>query len=333
MRRIETTLRGPARLDAALTASLADIGEGAPSRSRVQALVKGGHVEMAGALVTDPSRRVADGEAVVVTLPDPVAAKPAPQDIPLHVLHEDDALIVVDKPVGMVVHPGAGVHDGTLVNALLHHCGATLSGIGGVARPGIVHRLDRDTSGVMVVAKSDHAHRLLAAQFADHGRNGPLRRAYEALVWGEPTPPAGRIDAPLGRDPRDRTRRAVGTGNDAREAITHYRALEPLFASTRIECRLETGRTHQIRVHMAHAGHPLLGDRVYGASHASKANRLPDHARAALGQLRGQALHARSLTFEHPETGAPLTCEAPPPPAYQALLDALRHAADDDELT
>ena len=327
MRALTATLTGPGRLDARLAEAVRDAGDAAPSRSRLQALIREGMVRLDGMSVDDPSRRVVGGESASITLPEPRPAQPTPEPIPLSILHEDDALVVVDKPVGMVVHPGAGVLSGTLVNALLHHCGGSLSGIGGVARPGIVHRLDRDTSGVMVVAKTDAAHRHLSAQFADHGRSGPLRRAYHAIVWGAPSPPAGRIEAALGRDPRDRTRRAVSTARDARHAVTHYRTVEAWPQASLVECRLETGRTHQIRVHMAHLGHPLLGDRDYGRAYASKSRTLDEDAAVALADLRGQALHARHLAFEHPVTGGAMAFESPHPPAFRRLSMALRGSA------
>ena len=315
----------PARLDAWLAAELAD-HEPPFSRSRLRALIEDGAVTLDGASA-DPKRRLRGGEAVRLVPPPPEPAAPEAENIPLDILQEDDALIVLVKPVGMVVHPGAGVKTGTLVNALLHHCAGSLSGIGGVARPGIVHRLDRDTSGVMVVAKTDRAHADLSAQFADHGRTGPLERAYLALVWGTPTPPAGTIDAPLRRDPRDRTRRAVGEGADARHAITRYATEETLGEASLVRCRLETGRTHQIRVHMAHRGYPLLGDDVYGAGHRSKASRLSPAARTALETMRGQALHAAPLAFRHPLTGDTMRFEAPVPAPMSDLIATLRTQA------
>ncbi|MGO4838399.1 RluA family pseudouridine synthase, partial [Rhizobiaceae sp. 2RAB30] len=218
----------------------------------------------------------------VVDLPEPEAPEPLAEDIPLDVLFEDDSLIVINKPAGLIVHPGAGNWTGTLVNALIHHCGDSLSGIGGVRRPGIVHRLDKDTTGVMVAAKTDQAHRALSDAFADHGVTGDLQRAYVALVWGAPARMTGSIDAPLGRA-ADRLRRAVVPAgrDDARHAITHFEVKErfgkePDPIASLVNCRLETGRTHQIRVHMAHIGHPLIGDRDYGQAFRTKANRLPE---------------------------------------------------------
>ncbi|HHN72929.1 MAG TPA: RluA family pseudouridine synthase, partial [Thermopetrobacter sp.] len=257
------------RLDRFLAAAAPDV-----SRARFQSLIAEGRVAVNGAPAARPGLRLKGGETIRVDLPPPAPAEPRPQDIPLAIVHEDAHLLVIDKPPGMVVHPAPGHGAGTLVNALLHHCGEALSGIGGVRRPGIVHRLDRDTGGLMVVAKSDLAHRRLAEQFAAHGRDGRLERVYRAIVWGHPLPASGRIEAPIGRHPGERTRMAVVGGERGRVAITRYRTLErfhdaegrPLAAL--VECRLETGRTHQIRVHMAHRRHPLLGDPLYGGGFA-----------------------------------------------------------------
>ena len=317
-----------ARLDQWLTQRLgADF-----SRSRVQTLIRQGAVEVNGKAAADPGRKLKAGETVAVGLPEPEPAEPRGEDIPLDILHEDLELIVINKPAGLVVHPGAGNWTGTLVNALIHHCGDSLSGIGGVRRPGIVHRLDKETSGVMVVAKNDIAHRHLSDQFADHGRTGPLERAYRAAVWGRPRQLRGVIDAPLGRA-GDRTKRAVKRedSDDAREALTHYEVIErygekpdATSLASLVECRLETGRTHQIRVHMAHIGHPLIGDPEYGAAFKTKANRLPDEARRIVNDFRRQALHAYLLQFEHPTSGEVMHFEAPLPADMAALLDALR---------
>lgn len=309
------------RLDRVLARHLPDL-----SRTRLQALIADGRVSREGRPLTGGSAKVSAGQAFSIEVPPPEPAEPVAQDIPLVIAHEDADLIVIDKPAGMVVHPAPGNPDGTLVNALLHHCGASLSGIGGVRRPGIVHRLDKDTSGLLVVAKNDRAHQALAAQFADHGRTGPLERAYLAFVWGVPELPSGTVDAPLARHPVARERIAVRAGG--RFAITHWTRLEsfndregrPL--ASLIECRLETGRTHQIRVHMAHIGHPLLGDTVYGGGARTKANRLDERARARLESLGRQALHAARLGFEHPRTGAFLSFES----ALPAELDALHRS-------
>ncbi|MFM8819774.1 MAG: RluA family pseudouridine synthase [Phenylobacterium sp.] len=297
------------RLDRALADALPQL-----SRARLRALMEAGAVSRDGSVMTDPSGRAAAG-IYRVAVPAPAAAVPEPQDIPLTVLFEDAFLVVVDKPAGMAVHPGPGVPDGTLVNALLHQCGASLSGIGGVARPGIVHRLDKDTSGVMVAAKTDAAHQGLAALFAAHD----IERSYVALVRGAPRPPAGEVRTRIGRSTHDRMKMAVlKTGG--REAVTHYRterafgpAAAPLAA--RVACRLETGRTHQIRVHMASMGCPCLGDPVYG----SGAPAAPVREAVGASGLSRQALHAAVLGFVHPVTGARLRFDSPPPPDMAAL--------------
>lgn len=302
------------------------------SRSRVKELVRQGQVLLNGEPCLEPNRKLRGSETVTIELPEPEAPEPLPEAIPLDILFEDDQLIVINKPPGMVVHPAAGNWTGTLVNALIHHCGTSLSGIGGVRRPGIVHRLDKDTSGVMVAAKTEQALAGLAAQFADHGRSGPLERAYLAIVWGEPEPAKGMIETHLGRSASDRLKRAVVPEGraDARHARTHYLVLRRLAAgpdgrglASLVECRLETGRTHQIRVHMAHMGHPLIGDQDYGRHFATKANRLPEPARSAAAGLPRQALHAAILGFEHPVSGETLRFEVPPPPDFSALLAAL----------
>ena len=313
------------RLDRWLAASMGgERSREVLSRSRIQALVRDGALTVNGTPCRDAAVLLRGGERLVLRVPPPAPAHPEPEAIPLDILHEDDDVIVLVKPVGLVVHPGAGVPSGTLVNALLHHAKGSLSGIGGIARPGIVHRLDRDTSGVMVVAKTDRAHQGLSAQFADHGRTGPLERSYLALVWGEPLPSTGTIDAPLRRDPKDRTRRAVGEGGDARHAVTHYETTERLGQASLLHCRLETGRTHQIRVHLAHKGHPLLGDRTYGLAFRSKEGTLSPSARAALDAMPGQTLHAETLGFAHPVTGETMRFSAPPEGAMAELIAALR---------
>lgn len=297
------------------------------SRSRIQALVRSGDVSVDGVQAAEPKLKITEGMHVTIGEPEPLDADPAPEAIPLAVLYEDSELIVVNKPAGLVVHPGAGNPSGTLVNALLHHCGDSLSGIGGVKRPGIVHRLDKDTSGVMVAAKTDLAHRRLSEAFADHGRTGLLERAYLALVWGVPAPASGVIDAPLGRAGADRTRRAVVKPGqpDARHAVTRYATLDGFGGlASLVECRLETGRTHQIRVHMAHAGHPLVGDRDYGMAFRTKANRLPEPLRTDVHAFPRQALHARLLAFEHPVTGEFMRFEAPLPADLDALVAGFR---------
>lgn len=314
------------RLDRVLARHLASL---APeiSRTRLQALMAQGQLTRDGHPITSSSARVISGQSFSLVLPPPEPAEPEPQHIPLTIVYEDDDLIVIDKPAGMVVHPAPGNPDGTLVNALLHHCGASLSGIGGVRRPGIVHRLDKDTSGLLVVAKNDRAHQSLAAQFADHGRTGPLERAYTAFAWGVPDLPSGTVDAPLSRHPVSREKIAVREGG--RFAITHWQRVDayddpqarPL--ACRLECRLETGRTHQIRVHMAHIGHPLLGDALYGVGQRTKASRMGEQARAALEALGRQALHAGRLGFEHPATAEFMAFDSPLPADLLALEQAL----------
>ncbi|MDA4847883.1 RluA family pseudouridine synthase [Hoeflea poritis] len=316
------------RLDAWLAAALA----GAVSRSRIQALIKEGSVSVNGSPVREARHKISPGDSVELRLPEPEDATPEPENIPLDIFFEDDDVIVIAKPAGLVVHPGAGNHSGTLVNALLYHCRQSLSGIGGVRRPGIVHRLDKNTSGVMVVAKNDFAHNRLAEQFADHGRNGPLRRAYLALVWGRPEQLKGTIDAPMGRSGSDRTKRSVHHAGrtDSRHAVTHYEVRRRYGESgdrqalaSLVECSLETGRTHQIRVHMQHIGHPLIGDPEYGGAFRTKVNKLPDQAAAAVTALRRQALHAYLLQFAHPRDGRTLRFEAPAPSDMASVIDAL----------
>jgi 23S rRNA pseudouridine1911/1915/1917 synthase len=297
------------------------------SRSRLKALILTGAVTIGGSTIRDPGHRVNAGDEIRVTIPPDAPAEPQGENIPLSIVHEDDALIVIDKPRGLVVHPAAGNPSGTLVNALIAHCGASLSGIGGVKRPGIVHRLDKDTTGLMVVAKTDRAHRSLSTQFADHGRTGPLERAYLAFVWGAPDRPRGTIDAPIDRHPKARDKQAVRPGG--RAAVTHWERLEVYPGAdgkpvaSLLSCQLETGRTHQIRVHLAHIGHPLLGDETYGSGFKTKAARLRQTARAALESLGRQALHAYLLGFEHPVTGETASYRSPLPADLAALRRAL----------
>lgn len=327
------------RLDRALAAALPEF-----SRARIQGLIRDGQARVDGTVVTQASRKLAAGAQITLAVPPPVPARPAGEDIPLAIVHEDDDLIVIDKPAGLVVHPAGGHETGTLVNALIAHCGASLSGIGGVARPGIVHRLDKDTSGLLVVAKNDAAHRGLAAQFADHGRTGPLERAYRAVVWGAPERARFTIDAPIARARHNREKMIVlgarhsrtdsGERAQGREAITHV-AVEEHFGAMSgddprdahaalLRCTLETGRTHQIRVHLAHSGHPLLGDALYGAGFRTKASLLPQAAQDALSRLDRQALHAALLGFSHPRTGETLRFESADPPDLAALIASLR---------
>lgn len=317
------------RLDKALTLLAGEI-----SRARLQQVIKEGGVRLNGAVFGDGSRKVVEGDELALVMPAAKPADPVGQDIPLAVVYEDEHLIVIDKPAGLVVHPAGGHEDGTLVNALIAHCGESLSGIGGVRRPGIVHRLDKDTSGLLVVAKNDRAHQKLAKQFADHGRTGPLQRAYLAIVWGYPRRMHGTIAAHIERSNKNREKMAVVSDDRGREAITHFTVLERYPAMLKgkdetealaslVECRLETGRTHQIRVHMSHLGHPLLGDGLYGSGFATKAVRLPEQARDALTKLDRQALHAAVLGFAHPASGEELLFESEPPEDFANLQEML----------
>lgn len=307
---INGTTLDPARLDKALADATG------LSRARVQGLIDEGRVEVAGKTATSASTKIAAGTAFRVTVPPATAAAAAAEDIPLVVAYEDSHLIVIDKPAGMVVHPAAGNYTGTLVNALLHHCRGQLSGIGGVARPGIVHRIDKDTSGLLVVAKSDAAHEGLAAQFAAH----TVHRRYLAVCAGQPVPAEGTIDARVGRSDSDRKKMTVLPNNSSRgkTAITHYKVLERFGHAALIECRLETGRTHQVRVHCASIGHALVGDSTYG--------RIPKALRPVNGELEfnRQALHAAELGFDHPVSSEMLVFSSDPPRDMQELIDQLR---------
>jgi 23S rRNA pseudouridine1911/1915/1917 synthase len=345
------------RLDRALTTFVSEL-----SRTRLKTLILTGHVAIGGRTIRDPGHCVNAGDEVAVVVPQPAAPEPRPENIPLAVVYEDADIVVIDKPPGLVVHPAAGNWTGTLVNALVAHCGPTLSGIGGVRRPGIVHRLDKDTTGLMVVAKNDHAHQALAAQFADHGRTGSLQRGYLAFVWGTPDRPKGVIDKPIDRHPQARERMAVRPGG--REAITLWEVLEnyptawrphmpapypprqgregvprgrpgaystgvrsgggsaPRVASL-LDCRLKTGRTHQIRVHLAAIGHPLLGDTTYGPGFRTKMALLSEAARDALVALSRQALHAYLLAIEHPRSGREMVFRSNLPPDLERLRWAL----------
>lgn len=309
-----------ARLDAYLAKHFTQY-----SRNRIKELILAGAVSVNDKTISEPRHKIKPGDRLELTAPPPVDPTPQPEAIALDILFEDDDVIVIDKPAGLVVHPAPGNSSGTLVNALLHHCRGQLPGIGGERRPGIVHRLDKDTSGVMVIAKTERAMKKLAAQFADHGRSGPLERAYSAFVWGTPPAASGTVDAPLGRDGANRLRQAVRTGG--RHAVTHYK-VRGRFAGegweiSRLDCRLETGRTHQIRVHLAHIGFPLLADPVYAAGFATKANRLPEKLQPLVRNLRRQALHARLLAFAHPRTGEPMRFETHLPSDLKTIEAAL----------
>jgi 23S rRNA pseudouridine1911/1915/1917 synthase len=321
------------RLDRVLAAHVAEL-----SRSRLKALIEAGAVAVDGRTIRDPSHRVNAGAAIALEVPAAEPAAPQPEPIPLNVVYEDDDIIVIDKPKNLVVHPAAGHWTGTLVNALIAHCGASLSGIGGERRPGIVHRLDKDTTGLMIVAKNDRAHQSLAAQFASHGRGGePFERGYLAFVWGAPDRPQGIIDRPIERSPRARDQMAVREGG--RQAVTHWQVLDryALTAEPRragkagkggqkaeavaslLACRLETGRTHQIRVHLASIGHPVMGDQTYGSGFRTKAALLPPGAQAALADLGRQALHAYILSVKHPSSGEIVTFRSELPPDLARL--------------
>src|SRR5689334_3637671 len=300
------------------------------SRSRLKALILAGSVTAKGAPIRDPAYHVAAGDTITIDVPESVAAEPQSEDIALDIIYEDDDIIVIDKPKGLVVHPAAGHESGTLVNALIAHCGASLSGIGGVRRPGIVHRLDKDTTGLMVVAKNDRAHKSLTEQFADHGRTGAMRRGYLAFVWGVPNRQRGTVDAPIDRHPHAREKMAVREGG--REAVTHWEVQETFSGrdgkpvAALLACQLETGRTHQIRVHLAHIGHPLMGDAVYGPHFKTKASHLSHAGQTALTALGRQALHAWLLALEHPRTGEFLHWEAALPEDLRLLQAALEAA-------
>jgi 23S rRNA pseudouridine1911/1915/1917 synthase len=316
---IVTAERSGDRLDRFLAATFPEV-----SRARFQALIAEGRVAVEGAPAQEARRKLKPGERITIDMPEATAPLPAPEAIELDVVYEDGAVIVINKPAGLVVHPAAGHDTGTLVNALIAHCGDSLSGIGGVRRPGIVHRLDKETSGLMVIAKTDRAHQALSAQFASHGRDGKLEREYLAVVWRVPERRNGSIDASLARSTANRQKIAVSKSAAARSAITHY-TIEKTFGDVAalLRCRLETGRTHQIRVHLSHIGHPLLGDPTYGKGFAASKSTLPDAARDALANLNRQALHAAVLGFEHPVTGKKLRFQSHPPADLQRLIDSL----------
>ena len=296
------------RLDRALADALPSL-----SRERLKVLTKAGALTQEGKAVRDPAAKVKGDERFTLAIPDPEPAHNEPQEIPLPIVYEDEHLLVVDKPAGLVVHPAAGNRDGTLVNALLHHCGGSLSGIGGVARPGIVHRIDKDTSGLLVIAKHDKAHEGLAKQFASHS----IDRRYLAIVSGVPRQAEGTVDAPLARSPHDRKKIAIVSAGKGKRAVTHWKRLDLLRDAALVECRLETGRTHQVRVHMASIGHPLVGDPVYGRGKSVH--------RELLNQLdfKRQALHAAHLGFIHPVTKGRLSFDSALPSDMQELFTAL----------
>lgn len=316
---------GSIRLDRVLAVRLPQL-----SRSRLKALILADAVTLKNAPIRDPAYHVTAGDTITIDVPEAVAAEPEGEDIALDIVYEDDDIIVIDKPRGLVVHPAAGHETGTLVNALIAHCGTSLSGIGGVRRPGIVHRLDKDTTGLMVAAKNDRAHKSLTEQFADHGRTGAMRRGYMAFVWDLPNRQRGTVDAPIDRHPFAREKMAVR--ESGREAITHWEIQESFTgrdgkpAAALLACQLETGRTHQIRVHLAHINHPLMGDGVYGPHFKTKASHLGPQGQAALAALGRQALHAYLLALEHPRTGEILEWISNLPADLVRLRDGLRAA-------
>ena len=326
--RLEITVagnEGSPRLDRVLAAHVDEL-----SRSRLKTLILAGQVSVKTAAVRDPAYHVSKGDTITIDVPAPVAAEPLGEEIALDIVFEDDDLIVIDKAAGLVVHPAAGHETGTLVNALIAHCGASLSGIGGVKRPGIVHRLDKDTSGLLVVAKNDAAHQSLSAQFADHGKTGEMRRGYLAFVWGVPSRLRGTVDAPIDRHPHAREKLAVR--ESGRHAVTHWEIVESFNGpdgkpvASLLSCELETGRTHQIRVHLSHIGHPLMGDPVYGPHFKTKATHLGPQSQAALAALDRQALHAYLLALEHPKTRAILEWNSDLPEDLALLRGALQAA-------
>jgi 23S rRNA pseudouridine1911/1915/1917 synthase len=303
------------RVDKWLASRLPDL-----SRTRIKSLMEDGLVQMDGATIADASQKVKAGQAILLTIPPDQPAEPQAQQMDLCVVYEDDHLIVIDKPAGLVVHPAPGSPDHTLVNALLAHCGESLSGIGGVKRPGIVHRLDKDTSGLLVAAKNDRAHHGLSEQFAAHS----LERAYQALVWGLPSPMKGEIEGAIGRSPQDRKKMAI-VSHGGKHALTRYRVLRPLAGGvvSLVECRLATGRTHQIRVHMTSLGHGLVGDQTYGRQRSARVKGLPPELANALTTFPRQALHAYLLGFIHPITGQPHRYESLIPPDIGCILQSL----------
>lgn len=310
----------PDRLDKALAHLCPDL-----SRARLQSLIHDGHVTLNGQPTTQASRKTQPGDMLTLYLPPPIAATPQPQNLPLDIVYQDDDLLVINKAAGMVVHPAAGAPDGTLVNALLYHCGNTLSGIGGVLRPGIVHRLDKDTSGLMVVAKHDAAHHHLSAQLADRS----LSRHYLALVWGIPKTGKGRVETQIGRAPHHRKKMAV-LHSGGKTAITDWQVEKTWLGKiAQISCHLQTGRTHQIRVHMTHLGHPLLGDATYGTMTQNRQKSLPESLLDTLQSLPGQALHATEIGFIHPTKGEKMSFSVAPPLELQKVITILERLKEE----
>ncbi|MGJ0454699.1 MAG: RluA family pseudouridine synthase [Methylocystis sp.] len=297
------------------------------SRSRIKGLIEDSRATLAGETARDPAKKLGAGDHVTLDVPPAAPAEPQGEDIALAIVYEDAHLLVIDKPAGLVVHPASAHESGTLVNALIAHCGDSLSGVGGVKKPGIVHRIDKNTSGLLVVAKTDAAHHGLSRLFADHGRKLSLTREYLAFAWGVPDRAHGTIDAPLGRHSTQREKMAVVSEARGREAITHWEKVEDYGVASLLRCQLETGRTHQIRVHMAHIGHPLIGDQTYGAGFKTKVAKLAPAAREIVERLGRQALHAATLGFEHPVTKEELMFESELPEDLAGLREALSATA------
>ncbi|MBI1981586.1 MAG: RluA family pseudouridine synthase [Methylocystis sp.] len=293
------------------------------SRSRIKTLIEEGRARVADVAARDPAKKLAASDQVMLIVPPPAPAEPQGENIALDIVYEDRHLLVIDKPAGLVVHPASAHQSGTLVNALIAHCGDSLSGVGGVKKPGIVHRIDKDTSGLLVVAKTDAAHHGLSRLFADHGRTLSLTREYLAFVWGVPDRAHGTVEAPLGRHSTQREKMAVVSQARGREAVTHWEKIEDYGVAALLRCQLETGRTHQIRVHMAHIGHPLIGDSTYGAGFKTKATKLAPRAREIVEHLGRQALHAATLGFEHPISGEEMMFESELPANLKTLREAL----------
>jgi len=308
---VDSDLAGQ-RLDRLLSGCATDL-----SRTRVKSLIESGSVTVDSKTIEDPNYRVSQGNSILLTVPEPIEDQPEAQDIALDILHEDEHLLVLNKPPGLVVHPGAGNPDKTLVNALLAHCGESLRGIGGVKRPGIVHRIDKDTSGLMVVAKTDSAHHGLSSQFSAHS----IERRYDALIWGAPSPLSGTVSGPIGRSSKNRKKMAV-VNSGGKAATTHYRVLYSFgMLASHVSCELETGRTHQIRVHMTHLGHSLIGDQLYGRG---TKRGVPDNIRTAIAKFNRQALHAATIGFRHPASNEDLRFEVPAPEDFQVLQNELK---------
>lgn len=303
------------RLDRFLNSEISSL-----SRTRIKALIESGCATIDGTTIEDPNFRVKSDTELVLKIPKPIEDQPEPQSIALDIQYEDDELVVLNKPAGLVVHPGAGNPDKTLVNALLAHCGESLRGIGGVKRPGIVHRIDKDTSGLMIVAKTDIAHQNISAQFSSH----TIKRRYDALIWGVPSPLTDTICGAIGRSSRNRKKMAV-VERGGKDATTHYRVIASYgMLACHVSCELETGRTHQIRVHMTHLGHGLIGDQLYGRG---TRRGVPDLVSSAVREFKRQALHAATLGFSHPTTNEFLRFEIPPPEDFEVLKGALEKYA------